>query len=243
MMKLSAAMLVFAGASIWGQTFEVASIKPSNADTQGTSIRFPKGSFEAPGVTAINCITLAYNIPEFQLEGGPGWIGNQRYDIFAKLPSSIADLPPGGRMEPIRAALKALLAERFQLVVHKETKLVPAYGMTVAKGGFKLKETTNDGKGNFGFGPGKLQARQISMDQLARNLSGILRSPVVNMTGIQGVFDLTLEWTPDEGAATAEPVVGTSIFAAVQELGLKLETQKAPVEMIVIDRIERPSQN
>jgi len=117
----------------------------------------------------------------------------------------------------------------------------------VAKSGFKLKKTADDGHADFSSNRGKLTAHQVSMELLARNLFGNLSSPVVDMTGIKGGFDLTLEWSPDEvessvkaGGEAAEPaaLAGPSIFAAVQEqLALKLETQKAPVEMIVIDRI------
>jgi len=155
------------------------------------------------------------------------------------------------RLPQMRAALQALLADRFQLVIHRETKMMPGYVLAVAKNGFKLKETTDDGKANFGSNRGKFTAHEISMELLARNISGLLTSPVVDMTGIKGVFDLALEWTPDEvqspakpGGEAAEPSLGPSIFTALQEqLGLKLETQKTPVEMIVIDRIERPTAN
>jgi uncharacterized protein (TIGR03435 family) len=122
----------------------------------------------------------------------------------------------------------------------------------VAKSGFKLKEPADDGRGvDISSNRGKLTARRISMEMLARNLSGNIGSPVVDMTGIKGVFDLTLEWTPDavqsaarpEGDA-AEPALGPSIFNALPEqLGLKLEKRKAPVEMIVSDPIEKPSAN
>jgi bla regulator protein BlaR1 len=126
----------------------------------------------------------------------------------------------------------------------------------VAKSGFKLKETTDDGHADFSSNRGKFTAHEISMEILARNISGILSSPVLETTGIKGVFDLTLEWSPDEVqspvkaggevSAAGEPgaSAGPSIFTAVQEqLGLKLETQKTPVEMIVIDRIEKATAN
>jgi bla regulator protein BlaR1 len=240
------------GQSAQTQIFEVVSVKPADPDRRGTTINFPNGTFNATGVTAKNCITLAYDIQPFQLAGGPNWIGDQRYDIVAKMPAGAMKAPRDPERWPqMRAALQALLADRFQLVVHRETKLIPGYVLVVAKNGFKLKETTDDGKANFGSNRGKFTAHEISMELLARNLSGMLSSPVADTTGIKGVFDLTLEWTPDEvqspakpGNEAAEPSLGPSIFTALQEqLGLKLETQKTPVEMTVIDRIEKPTSN
>jgi len=259
MMKLAASMLlasctVVLTQSAQAQTFEVASVKPADPDARGGRISFPNGTFTATGITVKNCITLAYNIPSYQLAGDPSWIGDQRYDIVAKVAAGAVRAPRDPeRMPQMRAALQALLADRFQLVIHRETKLIPGYALVVAKNGFKLKETIDDGKANFGSNRGKFTAHEISVELLARNLSGILSSPVADMTGIKGVFDLTLEWSPDEvqspvkaGGEAAEPAApaGPSIFTALQEqLGLKLETQKTPVEMIVIDRIEKATAN
>jgi uncharacterized protein (TIGR03435 family) len=262
MMKIAAGMLlgfcaVVLGLSAQAQTFEVVSVKPADPNARGGRISFPNGTFTATGITVKNCIALAYNIPSYQLAGDPSWIGDQRYDIVAKMAAGEVKAPRDPeRMPQMRAALQALLADRFQLVIHRETKMMPAYALVVAKSGFKLKETTDDGKGNFSSNRGKFTAHEISMEILARNLSGILSSPVVDATGIKGVFDLTLEWSPDEVQSpvkaggevseAAEPgaPAGPSIFTALQEqLGLKLETQKAPVEMIVIDRIEKATAN
>jgi uncharacterized protein (TIGR03435 family) len=257
MIKIAAGILLASCAVLLGQsepaqTFEVASVKPSDPEVRGSTIRFPNGTFTATGVTTRNCITLAYDIPTFQLAGGPSWIGDQRYDIVAKMAAGAVKAAGPERWAQMRTALQALLADRFQLVIHRETKMIPGYVLVVAKSGFKLKETTNDGHADFGSNPGKLMAHEISMELLARNLSGNLSCPVVDMTGIKGVFDLTLEWSPDEmqfpakTGEAAEPAVpaGPSIFTALQEqLGLRLETQKAPAEMIVIDRIEKPSAN
>jgi bla regulator protein blaR1 len=259
MIKIAAGMLLASCAALLGQgvqaqTFEVVSVKPADPSVRGTSISFPNGTFNATGVTARNCITLAYDVPSFQLSGGPSWIGDQRYDIVAKVAAGAVIAPRDPeRMPQMRAALQALLADRFQLVIHRESKMIPGYVLVVAKNGFKLKETTDDGHQNFSSNRGKFKAHEISMEILARNFSGILSRPVVDMTGIKGVFDLTLEWSPDEmqspvkaGGESAEPGApsGPSIFTALQEqLGLKLETQKAPVEMIVIDRIEKPTEN
>jgi bla regulator protein BlaR1 len=261
MIKIAASMLlascaVLLGQSAPAQTFEVASVKPSDPNARGGGIGFPNGTFTATGITARNCILLAYDIPTFQLAGGPSWIGDQRYDIVAKMAAGAVKAAGPERWAQMRVALQALLADRFQLVIHRETRMAPAYALVVAKSGFKLKKTADDGQADFSSNRGKFAAHKISMELLARNLSGILISPVVDTTGIKGVFDLTLEWSPDEVQSpvkaggevseAAEPgaPAGPSIFTAVQEqLGLKLETQKAPVEMFVIDRIEKPTAN
>ncbi|MGA3240279.1 MAG: TIGR03435 family protein [Bryobacteraceae bacterium] len=257
MTKIAAGMLLASWALLLGQsapaqTFEVASVKPSDPNARGGRISFPNGTFTAIGITARNCITLAYDIPSYQLAGGPGWIGDQHYDIVAKMSAGAVKAPRDPeRMPQMRAALQALLADRFQLVIRRETRMIPGYALVVAKNGFKLKKTADEGHADFSSNRGKLTAHQISMELLARNLSGNLSSPVVDMTGIKGVYDLTLEWTPDEvqspvkaGGEATEPAVGPSIFTALQEqLGLKLEIQKTPIEMLVIDRIEKPAAN
>ena len=233
--------------------FEVASVKPSDPSVGGTNVRYPGDTFTGTGITARNCIALAYNLQPYLLEGGPRWIADQRYDVTARLPAGTVKGPQDPERVPrIRAALQALLADRFQLAVHRETKVVPGYALMVAKGGFRLKEAADDGKGvDISSNRGKLVAERISMGTLARNLSGNLGSPVVDKTDIPGIYNLTLTWTPDEiqsprkpGAETAEPGAGPSIFSALQEqLGLRLERQKAAVEMLVIDRIEKPAAN
>jgi uncharacterized protein (TIGR03435 family) len=246
-------MIAICCAALLGQSFEVVSVKPSDPNGPGTVIQFPNGSaFQADGITARDCLAFAYEIQPFQVSGGASWIGSQRYDITAKMPADAAGAPrTPERIARMRVALQALLAERFQLVVHRETRTMPAYTLVAAKSGFKLKATTDDGHGSWSSGRGKLKAQRTSIDAFARYLSGILGNPVTDATAIKGVFDLTLEWVPDDvqspgkaGGEAAEPSAGPSIFAALQEqLGLKLETKKTPVEMIVIDRIERPTAN
>src|ERR1700689_4738419 len=196
MIKIAAGVLLASCATLLGQsapaqTFEVASVKPSDPDARGGTISFPNGTFTATGITARNCITLAYDIPSFQLAGGPSWIADQRYDIVAKVAAGAVKAPRDPEPLPqMRAALQALLADRFQLVIHRETRMIPGYVLVVAKSGFKLKKTADDGQADFSSNRGKLTAHKISMELLARNLSGILSSPVVDMTGIKGVFDL-----------------------------------------------------
>jgi uncharacterized protein (TIGR03435 family) len=127
MMKIGAGVLLAGWAAVLGlsaqaQTFEVVSVKPTDPDRRGSTINFPNGAFNAIGVTTRKCITLAYDIQPFQLAGGPSWIGDQRYDIVAKMAPGAVKPAGSERWAQMRAALQALLADRFQLVIHRETK-------------------------------------------------------------------------------------------------------------------------
>jgi uncharacterized protein (TIGR03435 family) len=139
--------------------------------------------------------------------------------------------------------LQSLLAERFQLKLHRETKEVPMYALVVGKTGLKIKEG-EFGRSSTSGSPGHLTAQKMPIAKLADFLSGQLGSPVTDMTGMKGFFDFTLEWAPDsrpgEAGAITDSAPGASVFTAVQErLGLKLEGRKGPVEMLVIEHVEK----
>ncbi|HVZ84526.1 MAG TPA: TIGR03435 family protein, partial [Terracidiphilus sp.] len=138
-------------------------------------------------------------------------------------------------------ALQTLLAERFHLALHRETRTIQAYVLETGKGGAKF-EKDDGGEGKTDAGHGRLNARNTSMDHLAEVLSRGMDLPVVNRTGLEGVFKLKLEWTPEK--ELSRPNAGPSIFTAIQEqLGLRLRSAKAPVEVLVIDRAEKPTEN
>jgi uncharacterized protein (TIGR03435 family) len=157
----------------------------------------------------------------------------------------------------IAERLRALLAERFQLVIHRETKEQSIYALVLAKNGPRLQETKETGtQQNMMTNRGRSEGHAIPIGMLAQSLSGLTGRPVVDKTGLAGKYDFVLEWTPDVGAdaraqgfgnGVTEPAPapgGPTIFTALQEqLGLKLESQKGPVENIVIDRAEKPSEN
>jgi uncharacterized protein (TIGR03435 family) len=206
-------------------------------------------------------ITMAYGIRDFQLSGGPGWIGTERYDIMAK-PERIesAAEPPDVRnmtdeQRKTRDAIwkervQALLAERFGLVIHKESKEEQIYVLSVAKGGPKMTAVTTPGdRQGMNMNGGRVQGFAAPMEMLAQNLSGTVGRPVVDKTGLTAKYDWVLQWTPD-GAAPGpdgpQPAAsaGPTIFTALQEqLGLKLESSRGPVDTYVIDRVEHPSAN
>lgn len=226
--------------------FEVASVKRSQPDGSGMSMTSDLGRLTLRNVTLKFCIEAAYRAKDYQLSGGPGWLGSESYDIDAKAAGPAKD-------EELRLMLRTLLAERFKLSLHREQKEAPIYALVVGKDGIRVHEVEPGDGPEMRTGRDRLSGRKVPMSGLAAALSNVLGRPVQDVTGLSGVFDLTLKWTPDESQAVQKPGVqggvapadGTatdaSLFAAVQEqLGLKLEARKGLVEIFVIDHAERP---
>ncbi|HEV3196862.1 MAG TPA: TIGR03435 family protein [Bryobacteraceae bacterium] len=227
------------------QQFEVAVIRPSLAATNGgTSFNV----FEGGRLRIINepvklLIRAAFQIQNAQIAGGPEWLESDRYDIEAKTgrPEKIEP----GQMSPL---LQGLLADRFNLKFHREMRELTVYALVVEKNqrsGPKLKAST-EGAGtamNTHGGPGKSQqlvGTAVSMGALAGYVGNRLGRIVVDKTGLSESYDFTLEWAPDGAPETSVP----SLVTALQEqLGLKLESQKSPMEVLVIDNLRRPSEN
>jgi uncharacterized protein (TIGR03435 family) len=226
--------------TVAAQTFEVASVKPNKSGRMAGSTSRSGGQLVFENTSLRECIAIAYGVAvdrEYALSG-PAWLGSERYDIVAKVP---AEIP----REQVLRMLQALLADRFQLRLHRERRDLRVYSLTIARTGTKLK-AVSVGEGSFTFGPGHVSGKAQSMPELADKLSRPyfgLGTPVMDSTGLDGAFDFTLDWTPDNVQADATP--GPSIFAALQEqLGLKLEASKSRVEVLVIDRVERvPTEN
>ncbi len=210
-------------------------------------------------MTLARFVAMAYEVKPFQVTGGPNWIDSEHYDILAKLEHAGEEALPSdstprqrsaANSARLRLALQGLLDDRFQLKCHRETKEMPAYVLTVAKGGFKLKESPNPGDhGTSSKGKGgerTLVATGTDMGRLVAFLARQVDRPVVDMTHVQGFYDFTLTWTRDDlktGSTPDQPAL-PSLFTALQEkLGLKLEPQKAPIDLIVIDSAARPSEN
>ena len=230
-------------------SFDVASIKPS-LDPPGSVVGIfeSKGRLSAKNVTLRRCMRGAYDVPEPQIIGGPTWVVQDRYDIEAK-----ATGPAGGN--ELMLMLQTLLSERFKLVFHREQRPIPGYRLALAKSGLKAQASAPDSRSAGHSQRGRIEAEGCTMAQLALKLAEALKQPVLDATSIAGRFDLKLEWTPDELLARSpsdgprpggalEPAAGPSIFTALQEqLGLKLESSKVPVEVLVIDSAEKPSAN
>jgi uncharacterized protein (TIGR03435 family) len=214
--------------------FEVASVKPSAPGSRGPTIYNPtRERFAITSITTKSLIAYAYDVRDFQVSGGPSWVGSKEYDIVAKPQGEASN-------ERILAMARGLLAERFNLTLHHESKDMPVLALVVAKGGPRLQPSVGTGGPEVRGGRGRLVARKVTMGLLAAQLAGrVLGRAVLDRTGIVGEFDVNLEWTPDES-----PDPGSSIFTALQEqLGLKLETQKGVVDVLVVDHVERPSPN
>jgi len=259
--------------------YEVATIKPNKSGSDRVSVLTTPGRFSATGATLQMLIHAAYQVQDFQITGAPSWVKSDKYDIEAKMEGTVAEelqkLSPDQREIETRRMLQALLADRFQLKLHLQTKELPAYALVVAKGGSKLHEAKpgdtypNGFKGPDGHGGaglifmggngGPVTAQGVPMTHLAHLLSQQLGRTVFDNTGLTGIYDFTLKWTPDENipmfngtgdeskqSANAPPPdsSGPSIFTAIQEqLGLELKSERAPVSILVIDNVEQPSEN
>jgi uncharacterized protein (TIGR03435 family) len=246
MVRAIVSLAICVPAAIYGQStvaqrFEVASVRPSAADPNSPSgIKTGHGRLDAVNVTLKRCIMGAYGVGPHQIIGGPDWLESGRFAIAAKAEQPIDD------DAALMAMLQDLLAERFKLALHRETRTIRAFVLEVAKKGPKVEKAeageavTNTSTSNSGV---IIEARHTDMEAFARILSRKMDLPVVNHTGLEGVFNLKLQWTP-ESAKPMGGAEGPSIFTAIQEqLGLRLRSQKTPVEVLAIDHAERPSEN
>jgi len=260
--------------SVHGQTnspgatsaFEVASVKPSASGAVRALLQAVPGRLLMENFAPRTLIVLAYGVADYQVAGGPSWIGSDRYDVQAKAESGDATVQ---QMEG--PMLQALLVERFKLEFHRETQQLPVYELTRVSGKAKLQPTKEGSCTVYSLNAPSpsaaaargatfcgyphltqsgisraLDGKGVSMSTLAGDLARTVRRSVIDKTGLTGTYDLHLEWTDAPLNDIPNPDIpdGLSIFTAVTEqLGLKLESAKGPVEVIVIDRMERPSQN
>lgn len=247
--------------------FEAATIKPTDPAAKGSFYNTDPGRVDAQNWTLKSYILIAYSLRPYQLSGISGWMDSDHFDIMAKL-EDMGDegLPskddPRARRQAegarLRSALQALLAERFHLKFHRDSKTMPGYAMSLAKGGFKPAPVAGGSGPSMRYGGGHLTAKQASMESMATFLENQLDQPVADFTQLPGFFDFTLDWTPDDMRSrsgpdappqssvyiASDPAKTASIFTALQEqLGLKLETKRIPVDIIVVDSAERPSGN
>jgi uncharacterized protein (TIGR03435 family) len=220
--------------------FEVAAINPANIVkiTAGatSSSRVGGGRFEVRGFTLKALVKMAYRIQDYQISGGPKWFDSETYDIDAKFPAGATD-------QQVPQMLQSLLADRFHLAFHHETRTVSAYELVAAKNGPTLHEAPADKGQGLGSGPRMIRSKGASMAALVDKLGEMLECPVVDRTGLQGIYAFDLAFAPIQPDPSGNDS-GPSIFSALQEqMGLKLEKTKAPVEVTVIDRAEKPSAN
>jgi uncharacterized protein (TIGR03435 family) len=229
-------------------TFEVASVKPSHPPDNErfrSSMKMDPGRITCTNTTLKRFIIAAYDMKDYQVIG-PSWIDSERYDI-------VATMPRDSTSDEVLRMLQGLIAERFHLAFHNESRELPVYALATGKAGHKLKEV-EFGRGSSNISPGKLEAHSIGMANLTDMLSRMVERPVIDATGLKGFFDFNLEWTPDDAGAASRPAesgtpvdsaVGPNLIVALQQqLGLKLEPRKAPLDVMVIDRVEKiPTEN
>ena len=225
--------------------FEVASVRPAASDgTKGSSWSTHQNRLTMRNVTLKQCITAAYSRKDYQVSGGPKWVETDRFDVVSKA----EDASDERQLMPM---LQTLLIERFQLVTHRESKMSQQYVLVVGKHGPRLDKADPEAHGtNTRTTGGHMETTNASMGALAGSLSRILGMPVMNQTGLEGRFNVKLDWAPDSlqprrmpADASAETETGPSIFTAIQQLGLKLDGVKAPLDILVIDRAEKPTEN
>jgi uncharacterized protein (TIGR03435 family) len=252
--------------AVFCQSFDVASVKVSQATTGRVTMTGGPGTGD-PGRIRYSNIMLrrvlleAYEVKNYQLVG-PDWLDTARFDIEAKVPE-------GAAKEQFHAMLRDLLETRFQMKIHRQSKEIPVNALLVAKNGAKIKpkDATSPGEeqlaamqrdeGKDGFpvlalpsagmvietrnGRARVTGKEVPLERLADLLSGQLGRPVFDKTGLAGNYSFVLYFTPDNAAAGDEPFLPAALQ---QQLGLRLEVRKGPVELLVIDRIERaPTEN
>jgi uncharacterized protein (TIGR03435 family) len=250
------------GAVVPAAAFEVSVVKVSKSGNEGSDSDFENGRFTATNCSVKTLIEFeGYGIPESRILGGPKWIGTEKFDIEAKMEggavSRLHALPNEERRKQTRTMFQRLLADRFKLAAHWETRELPIYALVVARKGPSFQTTKKpDGQSGTSNNNGKFAARGLTMEQLAdaltRELSRDLGRPVIDKTGVAGRYDFDLNWTPERDAVAVNersngsvaPDSGPSIFTAMQEqMGLKLESRKGPVQVLVIDHVEMPAEN
>jgi uncharacterized protein (TIGR03435 family) len=236
-------------------SFEVATIKPSNPDSPGQGLTIQGKRMVTKNTSLSFLIAFAYGLHPKQITGGPAWLDSEKFDITAE---------PNEEGQPndkqIKSMLAKLLADRFKLTFHKEKKELSAYAITVVKTGAKLTKNDSDPNGLPGLGfRGKLGALAVRNATIA-DFAGLMQTvvldrPVVDQTGLAGRYDFMLDWTPEPSQfggrmgpiptpAADDPAAPPDLFTAtVAQLGLKLESAKVPVDVMVIDKVEKPSEN
>lgn len=225
--------------------FDVASIKLGDPNVRGGFEYRPEaGRFTATSATLTQLITFAYDVRTDQLVGGPKWRDSAAFTIEAKAEKPT---PPDPKARPIfQLMLQDLLAERFQLVAHRETRDDRIYELVIDKGGSKLVESTTP-NGGIRMGAGQLRGTAVPIFLLVNQLSRVVGRKVVDKTGLQSKYDFVVEWQPDsptfgqETPATSDAPI--SIFTALREgPGLQLKAATGPVDYIIIDKLEKPDE-
>jgi uncharacterized protein (TIGR03435 family) len=224
-------------------SYDVATIKFRKGPITFASGPFIQGrTVTATALTPRDLISYAYTVRDEQLTGGPSWIAEDHYDVIAKSEGEGAL-----KIAQSRQMMQSLLADRFQLQLHREKRDVPMYGLVVAKNGPKFAPATETTRcysvSSTEKGTIHMEARCVEMEQLVLQLAGTGGRYVVNQTGLTGRYAFTLDWWPANRIPPPDSDAPSMFKALEEQLGLKLEAARGPVEMLVIDHAEKPSEN
>jgi uncharacterized protein (TIGR03435 family) len=244
-------------------TYDVVSIKQNKSGSGSMSIGGEANSFKGTNLTLTDLLINSYDIRAELIYGLPAWTRSARFDIYAKIVNPDMEQMHKLTIEQRRAMLLAVLKDRFHLQAHLETKTLPVFDLTVAKGGPKFTGATGADThaamvknglttgGSMLVNNGELTANAVPLSSLTYSLSGEVGRTIIDKTGLTGKYDFELKWTPERAAAsgadngqTDDQNSASSLFTALQEqLGLKLQSSKGPVETLVVDHVEMPSEN
>ena len=225
--------------------YDVVSVKPHKGD-DGSWWRTTSGAFSAE-VPVRSLIMSAYNLIMLdQVSGLPDWAERDSFDVEGKLDSDTAEafarLSRSDQSRQRQLMMQALLADRFKLRIRRETRELAVYNLVIAKGGIKMKEAPPTERSSYSMGLGRINGDAMQIDNLAFSLSNPVGRLIIDKTGLTGKYQVSLNWAWNDEPGSGD--TGPSIFTALQEqLGLKLEPAKAPIDVVVIDHIERPSEN
>jgi uncharacterized protein (TIGR03435 family) len=227
---------------------EVATIKRTNPDTVNRGYGIAPGRITSMNTSVANIITFAYDLHERQISGGPDWLRSDKYDITAR-----PDSPGQPNLDQAKLLFRKLLADRFHLAFRREQREMPVYAITQIPGTPLKMAPSADSSGSMMFSRlGHLPAHGASMSEFARVMQrAVLDRPVVDQTHLTGHYDFTLNWTPDQfqfanfaAIPAQDDAAAPNLFEAFrQQLGLKLEATRAAAELLIVDGIERPTEN
>ena len=230
--------------------YDVSTIKPNNTGSGSVRLSINDETLYATNVTVKMMLENSFGIRQDVIYGLPGWAGSKHYDIVAKISDADAAALKDLTRDDRKKMMLQLIADRFQLKSHIEVKELPTFDLVVAKDGPKFQEISKDApddkRGNMNVNNTEMTAYGVQIESLTKMLEGRVERNVVDKTGLKGDYDLHLKWHREEDGPTAGTTddPAPSIYTALQEqLGLKLQPSKGPVDTLVVDHIEEPTEN
>ncbi|HWG16339.1 MAG TPA: TIGR03435 family protein [Acidobacteriaceae bacterium] len=225
--------------------WDAVTVKPSDSDDTDSGFQVHGRQIVMERESVESMVGFGYGIHAKQIAGAPDWAGTERWNI-----EGVPNVQGQPNMQQYETLVRKILAERFRLKVHTETRELPVYALRVAKDGPKIAKTAGDPNGKLDMhdringGQRRIQVTNGSIADIALVLKFYTDRPLVDQTGLKGRYDFQLAWTFDEMRAPTDGSAAPSLFTAIQEdMGLKLEPVKAPVDVLVIDKVERPGAN